>query len=237
MTASSPDTAHDIMIRDFLAAWEGGDSDRVASYFTDDAVYHNIPMKPVVGKTAIRESIHEFCSQSTSRPAMRIEIHRQLVSGEDTVVAQWTCQGTNTGPLTMPDDKKLPATGRSLELAIVPICEVIDGKVAGEHEYFDGATTMSQLGPAPRCPHTASPSGIPTAVSEKGKTSWEPVRTFGTSWSHRSISSTCQAGVRCTPSMPFSSIRQGGTKAVTLSNRTLKSHASRSQTRGWRRFW
>ena len=124
MTASTPETANDIMIRDFLAAWEDGDADRVASYFTDDAVYHNIPMKPVVGKTAIRETIREFLSQSTSRPAMRIQIHHQIVSG-DLVMNERTDYFT--------------VNGREIVLPVCGVFEIHDGLIKTWRECFDMA--------------------------------------------------------------------------------------------------
>ena len=48
------------IVRDFCAACEGGDIDAILDFFTDDAVYHNIPVAPVQGKDAIRATFDMF---------------------------------------------------------------------------------------------------------------------------------------------------------------------------------
>jgi limonene-1,2-epoxide hydrolase len=48
------------VVREFCDAWSQGDLDRIMGYFADDAVYHNIPMDPVVGTEAIRAFIEGF---------------------------------------------------------------------------------------------------------------------------------------------------------------------------------
>ena len=40
----------------FLAAWERADVDELLDYFADDAVWQPGPMKPAVGKRALREA-------------------------------------------------------------------------------------------------------------------------------------------------------------------------------------
>jgi limonene-1,2-epoxide hydrolase len=77
MSASSSDDI-DGMIREFFKAWERQDADHVASCFTEDAIFHNVGMAPIVGKTAI----HEFLAQPASMPPLRIEVHHQVVSGD-----------------------------------------------------------------------------------------------------------------------------------------------------------
>jgi limonene-1,2-epoxide hydrolase len=69
--------AIDTMIRDFFKAWERRDADYIASCFTDDAVYQNIPTEPIVGKIAVQE----FLSGRADSPPPRIEIRHQVVSG------------------------------------------------------------------------------------------------------------------------------------------------------------
>ena len=41
------------IIREFLASWPGRNVDRFLQYFSDDAVYHNMPLEPVSGKNGI----------------------------------------------------------------------------------------------------------------------------------------------------------------------------------------
>ncbi len=45
------------VVRRFCAAWgDGMAADDLAAFFTDDAVYHNIPFAPVTGRKAIARS-------------------------------------------------------------------------------------------------------------------------------------------------------------------------------------
>ncbi len=50
---SNPET----VVSEFCNAWARLDLGAVMGFFTDDAVYHNIPMKPAIGKDAIRKTI------------------------------------------------------------------------------------------------------------------------------------------------------------------------------------
>ena len=42
------------------------------AFFTEDAVYHNIPMKPASGKAAIRTTIKRFCPRRKDSIAFKI---------------------------------------------------------------------------------------------------------------------------------------------------------------------
>jgi len=39
----------EVLIRSFCDAWSRRDADELLGFFTDDAVYHNMPMAPVQG--------------------------------------------------------------------------------------------------------------------------------------------------------------------------------------------
>src|SRR5260370_18390267 len=44
----------------FIAAWADRDAAKLASFFSEDAVYHNIPMEPIKGRGAILATLAEF---------------------------------------------------------------------------------------------------------------------------------------------------------------------------------
>jgi limonene-1,2-epoxide hydrolase len=50
----------DEVVTEFCKKWLTADPDELAGYFTEDAVYHNIPMAPVQGREAIKEFIAGF---------------------------------------------------------------------------------------------------------------------------------------------------------------------------------
>jgi SnoaL-like domain len=55
MTSSADD-----LVTEFCMLWATPDAEKLAAYFTKDAVYHNIPMQPLRGRTAIKEFIGGF---------------------------------------------------------------------------------------------------------------------------------------------------------------------------------
>ena len=44
-------------VREFCAAWEAMDQERILAAFTDDAVYHNMPVAPAPGNEAIESTL------------------------------------------------------------------------------------------------------------------------------------------------------------------------------------
>ncbi len=52
--------ASEKLVRDFLGAWTTGDLDTICSAFASDAVYHNVPVKPIHGIEGIRAIFAAF---------------------------------------------------------------------------------------------------------------------------------------------------------------------------------
>src|SRR6266581_4462040 len=48
------------LIRDFCDAWSHRDIEELVGYFTEDAVYHNMPIDPAQGHDAIRKVLMLF---------------------------------------------------------------------------------------------------------------------------------------------------------------------------------
>jgi len=49
------------VVRRFCAAWSDNvGAGELAAFFTEDAVYHNIPLAPVTGREAIAKTISSF---------------------------------------------------------------------------------------------------------------------------------------------------------------------------------
>ena len=120
MTTDTVEASNDKMIRDFLAAWERRDTQYILDRFADNAVYHSIPLEPIVGKTAIREFVEGFADV----PPGRLEIHHQI-AGPDIVMNERTDYITLNGTPV-----------------ILPICgvfEIADGRITAWREYFDMA--------------------------------------------------------------------------------------------------
>ena len=122
MAGSSTAASNDAMIREFLAAWERRNTDHIVERFTDDGVYHSMPLTPIVGKAAIREFVAGF----TDVPPGRLVIHHQ-------VATERVVMNERTDHITL--------NGRPVVLPICGTFEIEDGRIKAWREYFD-------LGPA-----------------------------------------------------------------------------------------
>ena len=121
------------VVRRFCAAWNADvGAAELAAFFTDDAVYHNIPLTPVTGRAAIANNFASFI-----RPgAPGIEsLHVRLIN----IAA--------SGPVVMTervDAFKLP--GKSFELQVMGTFEVREGKISAWRDYFDMNQFTSRMG-------------------------------------------------------------------------------------------
>lgn len=114
-------------VRRFCAAWGAQDLDTVIGFFTDDAVYHNIPMDPVVGPDQIKATIEGFSGGVES-----IEFRLDAIAADGGTV------------LTERMDIFTFANGR-IDLPVMGTFEVVDGKIAAWRDYFDLGMFMSQM--------------------------------------------------------------------------------------------
>ena len=119
------------LIRRFCDAWgEGASVDEIVDYFTDDAIYHNIPVDPAVGKEAIKATFAMFTTGVD-----RIEFRLLNIAADgDTVLTERT------------DVFVLPNV--TIELPVMGTFEVRDGKIAKWRDYFDLNQYMTQLAAA-----------------------------------------------------------------------------------------
>jgi len=115
------------LVREFCGAWEKGDYDSLLDYFTDDALYHNIPVDPVVGKDAIRGLLQMF---TTGVDHIEFRV-RHIVADGNVVLTE------RVDVFAMPD--------KVIELPVMGTFELRDGKIAAWRDYFDLNQYMSQL--------------------------------------------------------------------------------------------
>jgi limonene-1,2-epoxide hydrolase len=101
-------------IRSFMAAFSSAsakrDAARVASFFSDDAIHHNIPMDPVQGREAIAATIAGFMTMDGE---VKVDISHIVASG----------------PVVMVERVE----------PVVGVFEVHDGKITAWRDYFDSA--------------------------------------------------------------------------------------------------
>ena len=127
---AQPIAENETIVREFIAAWSNLDPVELASYFTDDGVYHNIPSNPVSGRENIRNFIAGFI-----RPWQETEWEIiSLVANGNTVIAERL-------------DKTVVAN-QPVNLPVTGVFEMEGGKIREWRDYFDLNTYMQQLNAA-----------------------------------------------------------------------------------------
>ena len=121
------------VVRRFCAAWSDGmEANDLAGFFTDEAVYQNIPLAPVTGRANIANNIATFMRPGP--PGIEGIEFRVINIAAD-------------GPVVMTervDVFKLP--DKSFELQVMGTFEVSDGKIKAWRDYFDMNQFTSRMG-------------------------------------------------------------------------------------------
>ena len=118
------------VVRDFCVAASRRNPEELRSYFSEDVVYHNIPMAPAEGLEATMAVVNMFVSMCD---ALEFEIHH-LASDGSTVLTE------RTDTFTM--------NGKTAPLPVMGAFNVVDGKITAWRDYFDMAqvTAMFEAG-------------------------------------------------------------------------------------------
>jgi len=99
----------------------------IVGYFTDDVVYHNMPLEPVVGPDAVR-SLFAMFTTGVERMEFRV---LNIVADGNVVLTE------RVDVFELPD--------KTIELPVMGTFEVRDGKIAAWRDYFDLQQYMNQL--------------------------------------------------------------------------------------------
>jgi limonene-1,2-epoxide hydrolase len=119
---------NEAIIRAFCAEWdvESPDAAALAAYFTDDAVYHNIPVQPVNGREAIEKTLAGMSGAFHSKgwEVLAIASSGNIVFTERV--------------------DRFDVGGKPVVLPVAGVFELRDGKIAAWRDYFDMATWQQQ---------------------------------------------------------------------------------------------
>jgi limonene-1,2-epoxide hydrolase len=107
------------VVRDFCAAAGRRDAALLRPFFSDDVVYHNIPMEPAEGIEATMAVIDMFV---TMCDGLEFELHH-LSSDGSTVLTERTDTFT--------------INGKTAPLPVMGAFHVVDGKITAWRDYFD----------------------------------------------------------------------------------------------------
>jgi limonene-1,2-epoxide hydrolase len=131
MSAVGDSSNAERVVRQFMAtctqAWPTGDTTSLGRFFSEDAEYHNGPLKPVKGQDAIVASLTEMMALGGEVEA---DI-RHLVAD---------------GPVVMTERVDYVRLGDKLaSLRIAGVFEVDGGVITAWRDYFDGNEFGAQL--------------------------------------------------------------------------------------------
>jgi len=116
------------VVRDFCAAASRRNPEELRSYFSDDIVYHNIPMEPAEGIEATMAVVNMFV---TMCEGLEFEIHH-LASDGSTVLTERT--------------DTFSINGKTAPLPVMGAFNVVDGKITAWRDYFDMAQVNAIFG-------------------------------------------------------------------------------------------
>jgi limonene-1,2-epoxide hydrolase len=116
------------VVRDFCAAASTRDPAVLRAFFSDDVVYHNIPMEPAEGIEATMAVIDMFLGMCD---ALEFQVHH--LAGDGTTVLT-----ERTDVFTI--------KGTSAPLPVMGAFQVVDGKITAWRDYFDMAQVTAMFG-------------------------------------------------------------------------------------------
>lgn len=115
------------VVTDFCNAWRRADIEELMEFFTEDAVYHNIPTDPARGKTEIRALINTFL------PMGKSFIFKILHTA-------------SAGNVVMNERiDEFDAGAKTVSLPVVGVFEIRGGKISAWRDYFDLAMFTKQM--------------------------------------------------------------------------------------------
>jgi len=116
------------IVTEFCNAWPRKNIEELLGFFTDDAVYHNIPMEPLKGKDAIRAGINTFLPMAKT---LHFKVLKSASAGN--VVFNERVDIFDLG------------NGKKIELPVAGVFEVTGSKISAWRDYFDMQMYMKQM--------------------------------------------------------------------------------------------
>lgn len=116
------------IVKDFIASICRNKKEEILAFFTENARYHNIPLKPCIGKDAIWKEL--------------------AVMQEHSSAIEWPIQNigeSEKGVVFTERLDRFQMNGKWVEIPVMGVFELESGKIIGWRDYFDLQTISSQL--------------------------------------------------------------------------------------------
>ena len=143
-----------------------GDIETTMATMTDNPHLNHVPvMAGGVGTKGVRAFYTDHLVGKFFPPDVQMTSVSRTI-GDDQIVEELVFTFTHSQPI----DWMLPGvapTGKKVEMAIVVIVKVENGRIAHEHIYWDQASVLAQLG-------LLDPSGLPVSGAAAARTVLDP---------------------------------------------------------------
>jgi limonene-1,2-epoxide hydrolase len=116
------------IVTQFMRAWEAQDIEKIMSFFTPDAVYHNMPMPPMKGLDEIRKFIAPFAGSADD---VVFEVLHQSEGADGTVLNERV-------------DRFTLKNGQKINAEVMGVFEFQNGKIKAWRDYFDMKAVQPQ---------------------------------------------------------------------------------------------
>jgi limonene-1,2-epoxide hydrolase len=115
------------IVTDMCQSLRSADMTKVVSYLSEDVVYHNIPWAPVTGHAGVRQILDPFV-HGANCALLKMDIKHT----------------TSTGDVVMNERLETWEKGNvHLELPVLGVFEVKNGKITHWRDYFDAASVAA----------------------------------------------------------------------------------------------
>jgi len=114
------------IVTEFCRSLEDGSVAKLASYLSEDVVYHNIPWPPVNGHAGVRQVLGPFL-EGPGRATVKMNIKNTTSSGNTVMnerLEEWTKGSVK------------------LDLPVLGVFELKNGKITHWRDYFDANTVQ-----------------------------------------------------------------------------------------------
>lgn len=121
--------ASEQLVRRFCSLWETLDIEGICDCFSEDAVYHNVPVAPIEGKAGVRQIFEAFVQAFKSA---KLEVI-SLAAEPGLVIAERI-------------DYFLMQDGKKVELPVTGVFVIEQGKIKRFSDYFNLADFEQESG-------------------------------------------------------------------------------------------
>jgi len=130
-------SAESSLAKQWIAAWNSHDPQKMLPLFTDDALYEDVAFGSVNhGTTELRKFVAD---EYEGVPDLQLKLLRADFRGNHGTI-EWTFSGT---------DKGVFKTGKKFSVRGVSVIDLRDGKISRNLDFYDSATIMRQVGVLP----------------------------------------------------------------------------------------